>query len=102
MIPVQKKMLTFPAHFYDGAKQLPGTLELREKELHFIFDDFKHSHLNLCIPLSEIEYVRVFLLFGIADHGLKVASQCDKIDIFILDDSRTFCEAVKKQIQKPQ
>ncbi len=88
-----------PAIFWDGTKQLPGLLELRNDELVFKFDDFKHSHLNLCIKLSDIEYAKEFLLFKIARKGLKVSSKNDRIDLFILEDPKPFCKALLLQIE---
>ncbi len=95
-----RSILQSLAIFWDGTKQLSGTLELWDTELVFHFEDFKHSNLNLCIKLEDIEYAKVFLLFNIARKGLKVSSKNDRIDMFILDDSKKFCEALLLQMRK--
>ncbi|MEZ4957200.1 MAG: hypothetical protein R2825_26815 [Saprospiraceae bacterium] len=95
-----KIFFSSPARFYDGVKQLSGYLELGEDKLHFHFDDFKHTHLNLNISLADIESVTVFPIFNIANNGLKVSSKGEKIDLFILKESKVFCEAIKNQIER--
>ena len=95
MIPRREKAI-----FWDGSKQLSGTLELDESELRFKFEDFKHSHLNLQIQFSDIEYAKVFQLFEIATKGLKVVSKGEVVDMFILDNCKGFCNDLNAQIEK--
>lgn len=93
-------LLTVTAIFWDGAHQLSGTLELNETKLIFRFDDFKHSHLNLSIMLSDIKYAKVFLVFNIARKGLKIETEDGTIDMFVLEDSKAFCIVLNNQIKK--
>lgn len=88
------------AYFWDGTKQLPGILEVNKTELIFRFDDFRHSHLKLCIYLKDIEAAKVFLLFDVVKNGLKVSSKDNKVDLFILDEADLFCETLKRQMEK--
>ena len=66
------------AYFWDGTNKLPGTLELWPTELVFQFTDFQQSHLDLRIPLEEIELVEIFMVFNLAKNGLKIISQREK------------------------
>lgn len=86
--------MSAPAIFWDGKNKLPGNLELSGTELKFYFDDFRHSHLELCIKLTEIEEAGLFLLFDFANHGLKIKSKGGKVDLFILEDSKSFHETL--------
>ena len=88
------------AIFWDGAKQLSGILEIFETELTFQFEDFKHSHLGLRISFEEIQYAKEFLLFNLTRNGLKIVSRDGKIDMFILDDSKSICELINFQLAK--
>lgn len=88
------------AFFWDGSKQLPGLLKLNKEKLLFQFDDFLHSHLKLCIDLKSIDSVKVFLVFNIAKNGLKITSNNQKIDMFILDEAELFYECLKKQMNE--
>ena len=88
-------ILNSHAYLWDGTKQLSGNLRLCPSQLVFYFDDFQQTHLNLIIPLSEIEYVKVFLIFDIAGNGLKVESKNGKVDLFVLEDCERFCRILK-------
>ena len=88
------------AIFWDGIKQLPGALILEQTKLIFKFDDFKSSHLNLCISLEEIQYARIFLVFDIAKNGLKVCTHNGHTDLFILEDCKKISDALNQQIEK--
>ena len=90
-----KPILEFPAHLWDGIRQLPGTLELWEKEVVFRFVNFKDSHLNLVIPISEIEKVEEYLVFDLARNGLRICSKGGRCDLFVLEDGQAFKKAIK-------
>ena len=85
---------TVSAHLWDGKKQLSGTLSLTPKQLIFAFDDFQKSHLNLKIPLMEIETAEAFLIFDLSRNGLKITGKNGQVDLFVLDDPA----GLKKQI----
>jgi len=87
------------AFFWDGTMQLPGVLELRKSELTFHFDDFKHSHLNLNIRLSEIKSIRSFSIFNIENKGLRIDSYDNKVDFFVLDNCKFFRNAIVKELE---
>ena len=84
------------ASLWDGNKQLPGKLSLTPKNLFFKFDDFQKSHLNLQIPLADIEQAEPFLIFDISRNGLKVTGKKGQMDLFILDDPMAFKKALVK------
>lgn len=84
------------AALWDGKKQLSGVLTLTPEHLIFQFDDFRKSHLNLQIPLREIEKVESFLIFEISRKGLKVICKDGHEDLFVLDDPLGF----KKELAK--
>jgi hypothetical protein len=92
-------VLQSPAHLWDGNKQLPGTLSLTPKNLTFKFDDFQSSHLNLIIPLEDIETAEHFLLFEFARNGLKIISKTG-VDLFVLDDPLLFRKGLREAIEK--
>jgi len=94
------EILHSPAFFWDGTTQLPGVLQLRSTELVFKFSDFKHSHLNLNIPLRDVESARVFMIFNISKNGLRIDSRNDKIDLFVLEDCKGFCEVLLREMKK--
>ncbi len=89
-----------PAHLWDGIRQLPGRLELWENEVVFRFANFQQSHMNLIIPLHEIEKVEEFLVFDLARNGLKITGADGRCDLFVLDGAADFKKAVKMQQAK--
>lgn len=84
------------AFFWDGSVQLSGVLELWDTEIKFIFEDFQHSHLNLKIQLDDIKICKSFLLFNVAQKGLKIISVNGKVDMFILEDSKEFYKILEQ------
>ena len=96
---VNTAIISADAFFWDGTVQLSGVLELRKSELIFHFDDFKHSHLNLNIKLSEIKSARSFSIFNIVNKGLRIDSYCNKVDYFVLDNCKFFHSAIVKEIK---
>ncbi len=91
-------LLNFPAHLWDGYKQLSGTISLTTENLVFRFDDFQKSHLNLKIPIEDIENAESFLLFDISRKGLKISAKNGHEDLFILDDPMGFLKELTKLI----
>jgi len=73
-------------------------LILEKEVLVFQFDDFRHSHLNLEIPLNEIKTVKPFLLFKIVRKGLKIISHKDKVDLFVLENSKEFSDVINRKL----
>ncbi len=90
----------YPAHLWDGNHQLPGTLELWEKQLVFRFTNFKDSHLNLTIQLDDIETVEEFLIYNIARNGLRVIGKDGKTDAFVLEGSRFFKQLLDARLSR--
>jgi len=75
---------------------LSGKLELTADVLIFHFEHFKESSLNLNIPLSDIQEVKVFKLFELANNGLKIKDKTGHTNTFVMDNPR----ACKKEILK--
>ncbi len=96
MKSVETILLQSLASLYNGKQQLPGTLILTDEHLLFTFDDFSQSHLNLQIPINEIEQVEEFLIFNISRHGLKITSKDGHLDLFVLNDPAVFRKAIAK------
>ena len=94
MKEAQTQILLSPASLYNGKQQLPGTLILTDEHLLFTFDDFSQSHLNLQIPINEIEQVEEFLIFNISRNGLKITSKDGHLDLFVLNDPAVFRKAI--------
>lgn len=92
-------ILNSHGYLWDGTKQLSGNLKLCPSQLVFEFDDFHQTHMNLMIELSEIEFVKVFLIYNIALHGLKIKSKDGKIDLFVLEDCSKFCQILLAEIE---
>ncbi|MCB0519053.1 MAG: hypothetical protein H6577_12460 [Lewinellaceae bacterium] len=86
MILAKTSTLQSPAALYNGKQQLPGTLVLTEEHLLFTFDDYRHSHLNLQIPLADIEQAEEFLIYNLTRNGLKITSGDGHFDLFELED----------------
>ncbi len=91
---------TTPAWLWDGKRQLPGRLELSEYRLEFHFDNFRDSHLNLIIPLREIEKVEEFLLFELSRNGMRVENRLGKTDVFVLEEPKIFKKLIIDQEEK--
>jgi hypothetical protein len=87
------------ASLWDGNRQLPGTLSLTPKNLIFQFDDFQKSHLNLVIPLEDIETAEHFLVFELARNGLKISTE-KGYDLFVLENAMDFRKVLMKAIGK--
>jgi hypothetical protein len=79
-----------PASLWDGSKQLTGILELWDNRVNFRLTDFHNSHLHLCIPLNNIEIIEEFLIFDLARNGLKIQDKDGKIDLFVINEVRSF------------
>ncbi len=71
---------------WDGNKHLSGKLELTADVLIFHFDTFKESNLNLEIPLKEIQEVKVFKLFELANKGLIVLDKGGRTNMFVIEN----------------
>ncbi|MCB9276579.1 MAG: hypothetical protein H6564_21280 [Lewinellaceae bacterium] len=83
-------LFTTPASLWDGASQLPGSLELWETEAVFRPTGFASGHLSLRIPLAGIEKVEEYLVFNLARNGLRIQSREGKYDLFVLEDMQGF------------
>lgn len=89
-----------PAHLWDGANRLPGALELWEMEIVFRPEYFASGHLNLVIPLAEIEKVEEFLVFDVARNGLRISSHGGRSDLFVMEEGQSFKHAVNRQLRR--
>lgn len=83
-------LFSTPASLWDGATQLPGSLELWETEAVFRPAGFTSGYLSLRIPLAEIEKVEEYLVFNLARNGLRIQSREGKYDLFVLEDIQSF------------
>jgi hypothetical protein len=88
------------AFLWNGREQLSGTLEVQMTAVIFRFNNFDTSHLNLCIPIDQIERVEEFLVFDIAKIGLRIQGTNGKYDLFVLEDGQAFKKIVDAQIKK--
>ncbi|TAK37401.1 MAG: hypothetical protein EPO28_12020 [Saprospiraceae bacterium] len=93
-------IFTTPASLWDGIRQLPGTLELWGQEVVFRFANFKDSHLDLVIPISEIEIAEEYLVFDLARNGLRIESKGGRYDLFVLEDVPRFKHALAKELAR--
>lgn len=96
----QPPLHAHPAHLWDGDRQLPGTLELWEKQLVFRLTNFKDSHLNLTIQLDDVEAIEEFLIYNIARNGLRVISKDGKTDSFVLHESSFFKKLLEARLSR--
>lgn len=94
-----KPILKSNAIFWDGSIQLTGVIELWEGKLTFDFEDFQHSHLSLAIQLSDIKTIKIFRIFNIAKNGLKIISNDGHVDMFVLEDCKTFYQLLSKNLE---
>ena len=94
----EQLILLVPAYLWDGYKRLPGDLALYEGSVRFFFRDFKKSHIRLIIPLTKIKKVEEFLLFNLERKGIKIQSNTDAEDLFILENAKAFRQAVEKRL----
>jgi hypothetical protein len=79
-----------PAILWDGIHQLSGSLEIWDTEIVFRFADFRNSHLNLSVPLVEIEAVEKYLVYDLAKNGLQILDKEGRIDLFVLEEVSEF------------
>lgn len=89
---------TAPAYVWDGIYQLPGVLEIWSTEVIFHFKNFKESHLNLMIPIENIESADELLIFEIARNGLAINSKKGRRDLFVLDESQACIKTLRNII----
>lgn len=97
---LRTSILSVSANIWDGSRQLSGNLELWEKQVIFKFADFKFSHLNLYIPLKDIENAEEFLVFNLAKNGLRIENKDGKYDMFVLEEGAVFKKALHEQLKK--
>ena len=90
---------TYPAHLWDGDRQLPGILELWQQQLVFRFANFRDSHLNLLIHFCDIQGVEEFLIYDIARNGLRIIGKDGKTDLFVLEDSQVVKQTLEKLLK---
>lgn len=95
-----KPIYSSNAFLWNGMNRLPGTLELYTLAVFFRLNNFNESHLNLCIPLAEIEKMEEFLVFDLAKIGLRFYGANGKYDLFVLEDGSVFKKMVYAQIRK--
>lgn len=93
-------ILSVPALLWDGSRQLSGVLELWETLVFFRLDDFKNSHLQLGILLSELDFVEEYMVFDLAKNGLRIQSKDGRFDLFVLDEGQRFKKAVLVQMRR--
>jgi hypothetical protein len=91
-------ILSVPATIWDGSRQFSGVLELWQKAVCFRLIGFKNSHLELNIPITEIERVEEFLVFDLAKNGLRIQSKNGRSDLFVLDEGALFKNALLAQM----
>ncbi|MCB0704660.1 MAG: hypothetical protein KDC34_05095 [Saprospiraceae bacterium] len=84
----------FEAFLWDGESQLSGRLELGVDAVLFKPTSFTDTHLQLIIPYARIQSVDEFLLYGIVRNGIKIRSQEDRVDDFIMEQAGTFKAAL--------
>ncbi|GJM33548.1 MAG: hypothetical protein DHS20C18_25490 [Saprospiraceae bacterium] len=87
-----------PASLWNGTNQLLGNLELWETAVIFRLADFQESHLNLTIPLANIEKVEAYLVFNLAKNGLRIQDKEGRYDLFVLDDVRGFKKVLLERL----
>ena len=87
---LRRPLVSTPASLWDGTSQLSGSLELWETEIVFLPAGFNNSHLNLRIPLADIEKVEEYLVIDWVKNGLQIKSREGKSDLFVIDDVRSF------------
>ncbi len=93
-------ILSVPALLWDGSKQLSGILELWKTLVYFRLDDFKNSHLQLRIPLTELDFVEEYMVFDLAKNGLRIQSKDGRYDLFVLEEGPRFKKAVLTQMRR--
>lgn len=93
-------ILSVPALLWDGSRQLSGILELWETLIFFRLDDFKNSHLQLSIPLTELDIVEEYMVFDLAKNGLRIQSKKGRYDLFVLEEGQRFKKAVLAQMRR--
>jgi len=93
-------LMTVSAWLWNGKDKLAGFLVLTQDRLRFQLRDFPDSHLQMEIPLSDIEQVDTFMVFGFARLGLQIRSASHRNDRFILEDLKSFHQRLQAQIKK--
>ncbi|MBK6931523.1 MAG: hypothetical protein IPH12_11935 [Saprospirales bacterium] len=93
-------ILSVSALLWDGSRQLSGILELWETLVFFRLDDFKNSHLQLSIPLTELDFVEEYMVFDLAKNGLRIQSKDGRFDLFVLEEGQRFKKAVLAQMRR--
>lgn len=93
-------ILSVPAMLWDGSRQLSGALELWETRVFFRLDGFKNSHLQLSIPLAELDFAEEYLVFDLAKNGLRIQSKDGRFDLFVLEEGKRFKKAVLAQLRR--
>jgi hypothetical protein len=88
-----------PAFLWDGIKQLAGRLELSNDVLHFYFDNFKDSKLDLKIGLTGIIKTKLYSLYGLVPTGLEISDDQGRTYIFILHDPKKLMSLLQKDIK---
>ena len=88
------------AYLLNKIDRFPGTLELWATVVCFRFKNFNESHLNLNIPIAEIEKIEEFLVFDIAKIGLRIQGLNGKNDLFVLEDGGVFKKKIQAQVRK--
>lgn len=87
-----------PAFLWDGSKQLAGKLELTDDVLHFYFDNFKDSKLDLEIGLEGITNTKLYSLYGLVPTGLEISDDQGRTYTFILHDPKKLRNLMQKRI----
>ena len=78
---------------------MPGILELWENEIIFHVDGFTSSHLNLWIPLLEIQKVEEFLIYDLAQNGLLIWTWNEKRELFVIEDMSLFIQKLRRRLK---
>ena len=86
------------ATLWDGMKQLHGRIELMPDCLMFSLLNFSKSSLNLEIPYSEIEKVKLYRVYKIALEGLEIVTKDGGQNIFISDESKRLRKLIVHQL----
>jgi hypothetical protein len=87
-----------PAFLWDGSKQLTGKLELTTDVLHFYFDNFKDSKLDLKIRIKGISKTKLYSLYGLVPTGIEISDDQGRTYIFILHDPKSLRNLLQTRI----
>jgi hypothetical protein len=83
-------------YLWNDIDKIKGELHLTAENLVFIAEGFEHSHLQLSIPLPNIDQITDYKLYDISVLGLQINTFDDKTTVFILDNS----VCLKKQLKE--